>query len=238
MILYPAIDLKNGKCVRLHKGDMDAQTVYNDNPAAQALDWARAGFSWIHLVDLNGAVEGKPVNAEAVKEILKVIDLPVQLGGGIRSLDQIEYWLSEGINRVILGTVALKKPDIVLQACRMFPDQIVVGIDARSGKVAVEGWIEDSDMPARDLAARFEDAGVSAIIYTDIERDGTGTGLNMDETIALAKSTSIPVIASGGLGSIEDVRAVRAASAHGISGAILGKALYDGRISAAKALSV
>ncbi len=238
MILYPAIDIKDGKAVRLHQGDMEQQTIYNDDPAAQALDWARAGFSWIHLVDLNGAVEGKPVNADIVQSILKTIDLPVQLGGGIRSLEQIEYWLSEGINRVILGTLALKNPDIVLEACRLFPEQIVVGIDARSGMVAVEGWVEESDMPATDLAARFEEAGVTAIIYTDIDRDGTGQGLNMEETITLAKNTSIPVIASGGLGSIEDVRAVRAAGEHGVSGAILGKALYDGRITAAEALSL
>ena len=238
MILYPAIDIKNGKAVRLHKGDMDAETVYNDDPAAQALDWARAGFSWIHLVDLNGAIEGKPVNAEAVKAILKTVDLPVQLGGGIRSLQQVEYWLQEGINRVILGTIALKSPEIVLEACKLFPGQIVVGIDARGGRVAVEGWVEDSDMLATELAARFEDAGVAAIIYTDIERDGTGQGLNMDETVSLAKSTSIPVIASGGLGSLEDVRAVRVAGEHGVSGAILGKALYDGRINAEEALSI
>ncbi len=238
MILYPAIDLKDGNCVRLHKGDMDAETIYNDDPAAQALTWAQAGFSWIHLVDLNGAIEGKPVNADAVKSIVKAVDLPIQLGGGIRSIDQIEYWLSEGINRVILGTAAVKDPDIVFEACRLFPDQIVVGIDARGARVAVEGWVEESDMAVTDLAARFEEAGVSAIIYTDINRDGTGEGLNMASTIALAQHTAIPVIASGGVGSIQDVRAVRAAGSFGVAGAIIGKALYDGRLSAQEALQI
>ena len=236
MIIYPAIDLKDGKCVRLHKGAMEAATVYNDDPAAQAGEWARAGFSWLHVVDLNGAIDGKPVNIDAVRAILGASDLPVQLGGGIRSLAQIETWLNEGVSRVILGTVAVKNPALVKQACELFPEQIVVGIDARGTRVAVEGWVEESDMEVNDLAAKFEDAGVAAIIYTDINRDGTGQGLNMSNTIALAQSTSIPVIASGGVASLADVRAVRAAVQYGVTGVIIGTALYDGSIDPARAL--
>ncbi len=236
MIIYPAIDLKDGKCVRLHKGDMDAATIYNEDPAAQARDWALAGFSWLHVVDLNGAIDGQPVNVEAVRGILKAADLPVQLGGGIRNLKQIEGWLQEGISRVILGTVAVKNPQLVREACDLFPGQIVVGIDARGTRVAVEGWVEESDMEVNDLAAMFEDAGVASIIYTDINRDGTGKGLNMASTIALAQSTSIPIIASGGVASVSDVRAVRAAVQHGIEGVIIGTALYDGSIDPARAL--
>lgn len=236
MIIYPAIDLKDGKCVRLHKGDMNASTIYNEDPAAQAHEWAKSGFSWLHVVDLNGAVDGKPVNVEAVRAILGASDLPVQLGGGIRSLKQIEDWLSEGVSRVILGTVAVKNPELVREACDLFPGQIVVGIDARGTRVAVEGWVEDSDMEVNDLAAMFEDAGVSAIIYTDINRDGTGQGLNMDSTIALARATQIPVIASGGVASLADIRAVRAAEPYGVSGMIIGTALYDGAIQPEAAL--
>lgn len=236
MIIYPAIDLKDGKCVRLHKGEMNAATIYNENPASQAADWARAGFSWLHVVDLNGAVDGKPVNVEAVQSIISACDLPVQLGGGIRSLKQIEGWLAEGVSRVILGTAAVKNPELVREACALFPDQIVVGIDARGTRVAVEGWVEESDMEVNDLAAMFEDAGVAAIIYTDINRDGTGEGLNMGSTVALAQSTSIPVIASGGVASLADVRAVREASRHGVTGVIIGTALYDGAIDPASAL--
>jgi phosphoribosylformimino-5-aminoimidazole carboxamide ribotide isomerase len=236
MIIYPAIDLKNGQCVRLHKGDMDAATIYNENPAAQARAWAEAGFSWLHVVDLNGAIDGKPVNIDAVRSILSASDLPVQLGGGIRSLKQIEDWLSEGISRVILGTIAVKNPALVREACALFPDQIVVGIDARGTRVAVEGWVEESDMEVNDLAAMFEDAGASAIIYTDINRDGTGQGLNMDSTIKLAQSTSIPVIASGGVASLADVRAVRNAESQGVGGVIIGTALYDGAIDPRAAL--
>lgn len=236
MIIYPAIDLKDGKCVRLYKGEMDQDTVYNDDPAAQALTWAQAGFSWLHVVDLNGAFEGKPVNADAVTSILASIDLPVQLGGGIRSLKQIEHWLAQGISRVILGTAAVRDPALVQQACGLFPGQIAVGIDARKGLVAVEGWAEDSDMSAIDLAKKVEDCGVETIIYTDIDRDGTGEGLNMAATRQLAENTRIPVIASGGVGSLEDIRAVRAAKSSGIQGVIIGKALYDGRIEAAEAL--
>jgi phosphoribosylformimino-5-aminoimidazole carboxamide ribotide isomerase len=236
MIIYPAIDLKDGQCVRLHRGDMNAATIYNDDPGAQAHEWAKAGFSWLHVVDLNGAVDGKPVNVDAVRAIMRSADLPVQLGGGIRSLQQIEHWLGEGVSRVILGTVAVKNPDLVREACRLFPDQIVVGIDARGTRVAVEGWVEESDIEAADLAAHFEDAGVSAIIYTDINRDGTGQGLNMDTTVSLARSTSIPVIASGGVASLADIRAVRAAAPHGVTGMIIGTALYDGAINPSDAL--
>jgi phosphoribosylformimino-5-aminoimidazole carboxamide ribotide isomerase len=236
MIIYPAIDLKNGQCVRLHKGEMDSATVYNEDPGAQAHEWARLGFSWIHVVDLNGAIDGKPVNVDAVRAILNQSDLPVQLGGGIRNLSQIEGWLSEGVSRVILGTVAVKNPALVREACAMFPNQIVVGIDARGTRVAVEGWVEESDMEVNDLAAMFEDCGVAAIIYTDINRDGTGKGLNMDTTIALARSTSIPVIASGGVSSLNDIRAVRAAQPHGVEGVIIGTALYNGAINPETAL--
>lgn len=238
MIIYPAIDLKGGKCVRLYKGDMNQDTVYNDNPGAQALDWARAGFSWVHVVDLDGAVSGKPVNQDAVRSIINSVDIPVQLGGGIRTLDQIEGWLSEGLSRVILGTIAVRDPELVKEACAKFPDQIAVGIDARKGKVAVEGWVEESDMEATELAAMFEDAGVCSIIYTDIDRDGTGQGVNAISTIALAQNTSIPVIASGGVGSIKDLELVRDAGEYGVQGVIVGKALYDGRVTPEDALKV
>jgi len=236
MIIYPAIDLKDGKCVRLHKGAMNAATVYNENPAAQAADWAKAGFSWLHVVDLNGAIDGRPVNVDAVRSVIEACDLPIQLGGGIRSLKQVEDWLSEGVSRVILGTAAVKNPALVREACDLFPNQIVVGIDARGTRVAVEGWVEESDMEVNDLAVMFEDAGVAAIIYTDINRDGTGEGLNMSNTIALAQATSIPIIASGGVASLADVRAVRDASRHGVTGVVIGTALYDGAIDPAAAL--
>ena len=238
MIIYPAIDLKGGQCVRLYKGDMEQDTVYNDNPAAQGLDWARSGFSWVHVVDLDGAVSGAPVNQAAVRSIVEAVDIPVQLGGGIRTLDQIKMWLDEGVSRVILGTVAVRDPDLVKRACNEFPGQIVVGIDARNGKVAVEGWVEESDMEATALAQIFEDVGVSAIVYTDIDRDGTGQGLNMISTIQLAQSTSIPVIASGGVGSLADLELVRDAAEYGVNGVIVGKALYDGRITPEDALKV
>ena len=222
--------------MRLYKGDMDQDTVYNDSPAAQAHEWARSGFSWIHIVDLDGAVQGKPVNAEAVRSIIDAVDIPVQLGGGIRTLEQIKYWLSEGVSRVILGTIAVRNPELVKKACNLFPGQIVVGIDARKGKVAVEGWIEESDMDVVDLAAKFEDAGVSCIIYTDIDRDGTGEGINMDSTIRLAKNTNIPVIASGGVGALEDLVKVKQAASHGIQGVIVGKALYEKKFTPEEAL--
>lgn len=238
MIIYPAIDLKGGKCVRLYKGDMTKDTVYNENPAAQAHEWARAGFAWIHVVDLDGAISGAPANARAVREIIKTVDIPVQMGGGIRSMAQIEKWLAEGLSRIILGTVAVRDPDLVRLACNEFPGQIAVGIDARQGNVAVQGWVEQSDISATELAKKFEDAGVSTIIYTDIDRDGTGQGLNMVSTIALAQSTSIPVIASGGVGSLDDLKLVRDAAAFGVSGVIVGKALYDGRVKPEDALKI
>lgn len=235
-IIYPAIDLKDGNCVRLHKGIMESETIYNDSPAAQALEWAKAGFSWIHIVDLNGAIEGKPVNEAAVRIILDTVDLPLQLGGGIRSLEQIENWLNAGVSRIILGTVAVKDPDLMLQACELFPDQIVLGLDAYGTDVAVEGWVEKSGQGMLELIQQYEDCGLAGIIYTDINRDGTGDGLNMENTIKLANSVAIPVIASGGVGSLEDIKAVKAASSQGVAGVIVGKALYDGRIDPIDAL--
>ena len=218
---------------------MAQDVVYNDNPAEQAVKWAQNGFSWVHVVDLNGAVDGKPVNNDAVLSILDRVDLPVQLGGGIRSLEQIEHWLSQGVSRVILGTIAVRDPELVKKACALFPDQIVVGIDARGGMVAVEGWVESSDMRDVDLARAFEDCGVSAIIYTDIDRDGTGEGVNMDRTKAMAQATSIPVIASGGVGSLDDLRSVRAAcESDGLNGVVVGKALYEGKFDPLDALKV
>lgn len=238
MILYPAIDLKDGKCVRLLKGDMNAETIYNDDPAAQAMSFARDGFSWLHIVDLNGAIEGKPVNKDAVQNILDRVDLPVQLGGGIRSLAQIEEWLNAGISRVILGTIAIKDPDLMRKACDLFPGQIILGLDAYGDDVATEGWVEKSGRPMLDLVREYEECGLEAIIYTDINKDGTGEGLNMANTIKLAQSVTIPVIASGGVGALNDVEAVRDAAKHGVSGMIIGKALYDGRIDPAEALQI
>ncbi len=237
MIIYPAIDLKGGQCVRLYKGDMTQDTVYNDDPGAQALTWARAGFSWLHVVDLDGAFSGASENTEAVRHILNAVDIPVQLGGGIRSLAHIERWIADGVSRVILGTVAVRDPALVKEACALFPNQIVVGIDARKGRVAVEGWAEDSDVLAVDLAKQFEDAGVAAIIYTDIERDGTGAGVNVETTFALSEKTKIPVIASGGIGSLDDVRAVKAAGGN-IQGVIVGKALYEGQVDPKSVLEI
>jgi phosphoribosylformimino-5-aminoimidazole carboxamide ribotide isomerase len=238
VILFPAIDLKDGKCVRLKLGDMSAATVFNDDPAAQALSFERQGFTYLHIVDLNGAFAGKPVNAAAVEAILKAIAMPAQLGGGIRDLATIESWLTRGIRRVILGTVAVRNPDLVRQACRMFPGQIAVGIDAKGGKVAVEGWAETSELTAIDLARRFEDVGVAAIVYTDIERDGVLKGLNLPATAELARATTIPVIASGGLASIEDVKALLTPEYRMLEGAITGRALYDGRIDPKEALAL
>ena len=237
MILFPAIDLKDGQCVRLLHGDMDKATVYADDPAAQARAFADAGCDWLHLVDLNGAIEGRPVNAGAVEAILDAIDIPVQLGGGIRDMDNIALWLDKGIKRVILGTLALREPDVVIEACKAFPGRIAVGIDARGGKVAVEGWVETADITVTDLAARFEDAGVAAIIYTDIDRDGALTGVNVEATAALARATSIPVIASGGVASVDDLTALQATGAP-LEGVISGRALYDGRLDLAEALKV
>ena len=238
MILFPAIDLKDGECVRLVKGDMDQATVYNTDPGAQGAAFEALGFSWLHMVDLNGAFEGKPVNAEAVESILNNISIPAQLGGGIRDMATIEHWLTKGITRVILGTAAVRDPGLVIQACRAFPGQVAVGIDAKNGDVAVEGWGEGTGMSAVELASRFEDAGVCAIIYTDIERDGVLTGLNLDMTIRLADRISIPVIASGGLSSIEDIKSLMEPRCAKLEGAISGRALYDGRLDPAEALSV
>lgn len=236
MILFPAIDLKDGRCVRLKRGDMAQATVFNDDPAAQALAFEKQGFEWLHLVDLNGAFAGRPVNGAAVEAILKKVAVPVQLGGGIRNLPQIETWLARGIRRVILGTVALRDPVIVKEACRKFPGRIAVGIDAKAGRVAVEGWAETSDLTTIDLARRFADAGVVAIVFTDIDRDGVLKGLNIASTLALAHAVKIPVIASGGLASIDDIRRLLEPDCAILEGAISGRALYDGRLDAAAAL--
>ncbi|SDU43897.1 1-(5-phosphoribosyl)-5-[(5-phosphoribosylamino)methylideneamino]imidazole-4-carboxamide isomerase [Stappia sp. ES.058] len=236
--LFPAIDLKGGQCVRLKLGDMDQATVFNDDPGAQAKAFQDQGFDWLHVVDLDGAFAGESRNGDAVDAILSATTNPVQLGGGIRSLDHIEAWLTKGIARVILGTVAVRDPQLVKAACTAFPGRVAVGIDARGGKVAVEGWAETSELAASELASRFEDAGVSAIIYTDIDRDGVLAGINWDATLDLAKATSIPVIASGGLASIEDVRRLAAPDCAILAGAISGRALYDGRLDPAEAIAL
>ncbi len=236
MILYPAIDLKDGKCVRLLRGEMDAATVFGDDPAAQARSFAEAGCAWVHLVDLNGAFAGRPVNAEAVGSILGAVTVPVQLGGGIRDRATIETWLDRGVARVILGTVAVENPDLVREAARAYPGRVAVGLDARNGKVATRGWAETTDVDATDLARRFEDAGVAALICTDIDRDGAMGGPNIAATDALARAVSIPVIASGGVASIDDLVALRDIGT--VAGAITGRALYDGTIDLSRALSV
>jgi phosphoribosylformimino-5-aminoimidazole carboxamide ribotide isomerase len=238
MILFPAIDLKDGNCVRLKLGKMEDVTVFNDDPAAQALRFEQQGFSWLHLVDLNGAFEGRPVNSNAVEGILKAINIPVQLGGGIRDLDTIDYWLGHGITRVILGTVALRNPQIVIEACRKYPGKIIVGIDAKAGSVAVEGWGESSSLTAIDLGLRFEDVGVSAIIFTDIDRDGILLGINFEKTLELANAVRIPIIASGGLASINDVKRLLEPDCAILEGAISGRAIYDGRLDPAEALNL
>lgn len=238
MILFPAIDLKGGQCVRLKLGDMAEATVFNDDPAAQAREFQTQGFRWLHLVDLDGAFAGKPVNAAAVEAILATIHIPVQLGGGIRDMGMIETWLGRGIRRVILGTVALRDPELVKDACRRFPGRIAVGIDAKGGKVAVEGWAETSELTAIDLARRFADAGVAAIIFTDVDRDGVLKGLNIEATLSLAKAVNIPVIASGGLASIADIKRLLAPDCAILEGAISGRALYDGRLDAEAALKL
>ena len=238
VILFPAIDLKNGQCVRLEQGDMARATVFNLDPAAQAAHFAAQGFEYLHVVDLDGAFAGKPVNAHAVEAMLAQITMPVQLGGGIRDLRTVEGWLEKGITRVIIGTAAVRDPDFVKNAAKKFPGRVAVGLDARDGKVAVEGWAETSEVTALDIAQRFEDAGVAAIIFTDIARDGLLKGLNLDATIALADRISIPVIASGGFASIEDVKALLQPRAKNLAGAIAGRALYDGRLDPAAALAL
>jgi phosphoribosylformimino-5-aminoimidazole carboxamide ribotide isomerase len=238
MILYPAIDLKDGKCVRLTQGNMDNAKIYNENPAEQAAAFERAGFSYLHLVDLDGAFQGKPANEQAIKSILSHVNMPVQLGGGLRNMDVIGRWLSAGIARVILGTVAQKNPIFVKEVCRQFPDQVVVGIDAVKGKVAINGWKDVTEQNATDLAKKFEDAGVSAIIYTDIDRDGAMAGPNIEETVALAEALTIPIIASGGITSKADIDAYRAHEASGIQGIIIGKALYEGTIDVREAVNL
>ncbi|MBL4892481.1 MAG: 1-(5-phosphoribosyl)-5-[(5-phosphoribosylamino)methylideneamino]imidazole-4-carboxamide isomerase [Rhizobiaceae bacterium] len=238
MILFPAIDLKDGECVRLKLGDMDQATVYNTNPGAQAKTFEDDGFSWLHVVDLNGAFEGESVNGAAVEAILAATKNPVQLGGGIRTLDHIESWLDKGLARVILGTVAVRDPDLVIEACKKFPGKVAVGIDAKGGKVAVEGWAEASQLGVIELAKKFEGAGVAAIIYTDIDRDGILTGINWPSTIELAQAVSIPIIASGGLASIDDIKRMCEPDAAILEGAITGRALYDGRLDATEALTL
>jgi phosphoribosylformimino-5-aminoimidazole carboxamide ribotide isomerase len=235
--LYPAIDLKDGQCVRLLRGEMDQATVFSDSPADQAKAFREAGFTHLHVVDLNGAFEGKAVNRAAVEAILKATDAPVQLGGGIRTRAQIDAWLEAGISRVILGTTALRDPELVKAAARTLPGQVVVGIDAKDGMVAVEGWAEISDMKATELAKAFEGCGVAAIVATDIGRDGLKTGVNVPFTAELANTVSIPIIASGGVASVDDIRALMAADAP-IAGSILGRALYDGDIVAAEVLGL
>ena len=237
MILYPAIDLKDGKAVRLLRGEMSKATVFNDDPAAQAASFARAGCEWLHLVDLNGAFAGAPVNAAAVEAILRRVDVPAQLGGGIRDMATIERWLSKGLARVILGTVAVESPALVREAARAFPGQVAIGIDARAGRVATRGWAEETEARATELARSFEDAGVAAIIYTDIDRDGAMQGPNVAATAALAKAVSIPVIASGGVSRLEDLIALRDCGAP-LNGAISGRALYDGALDLEEALAV
>jgi phosphoribosylformimino-5-aminoimidazole carboxamide ribotide isomerase len=238
MILFPAIDLKNGQCVRLEQGDMARATVFNLDPAAQACAFAAQGFEYLHVVDLDGAFAGRPMNAQAVESMLRAITMPVQLGGGIRDLKTIEAWLAKGIARVIIGTAAVRDPALVKDAAKKFPGRVAVGLDARDGKVAVEGWAETSEVTALEIAQRFEDAGVAAIVFTDIARDGLLKGLNLDATIALAERISIPVIASGGFASIEDVKALLAPRARKLAGAIAGRALYDGRLDSAAALAL
>lgn len=238
MILYPAIDLKDGACVRLWQGDMEKVMRFNEDPAAQGTSFEAAGFSWLHVVDLDGAVAGKPVNEKAVRKILAAVDLPVQLGGGIRDVKAIEGWLEAGVTRVVLGTIALEQPALALEAARHFPGQVAVGIDAWQGRVATKGWTEASEVEALDLARRYEDANVSAIVYTDIQRDGTMRGPNLEATKALAEALEIPVIASGGVASLEDVRALKALEPSGIAGAILGRALYDGALDPKASLQI
>jgi phosphoribosylformimino-5-aminoimidazole carboxamide ribotide isomerase len=239
LTLYPAIDLKGGQVVRLKRGDMAQATVYSAEPGSQARRFAALGFPWVHVVDLDGAFAGRPANAAAVETILAAIPgVPVQLGGGIRNMATAEAWLDRGVRRVILGSAAVKDPDFALQACRTWPGRVAVGIDARGGMVATEGWAEVSTLPAQDVARRFEDAGAAAIIYTDIDRDGMLGGVNLEATLALARAVQLPVIASGGVASLDDLVALAAVAHEGIEGVIIGRALYDGRVDPAKALAL
>ena len=238
MILFPAIDLKDGMCVRLQQGDMQRATVFNRDPAAQAHTFETQGFRHLHVVDLDGAFAGKPMNGAAVERILETVGLCVQLGGGIRDMATVEGWLEKGVNRVIIGTAAVRDPALVKEAAKKFPKRVAVSLDARDGKVAVEGWAETSELTVLDIAKRFEDAGVAAIVYTDVARDGMLKGINWDATIALAEAISIPVIASGGLASIDDVKTMTEPRAKKLEGAIAGRALYDGRLDAAEALKL
>jgi len=238
VILFPAIDLKNGDAVRLEQGDMARATVFNRDPAAQARAFAAQGFEYLHIVDLDGAFAGKPMNAAAVERILDEVKVPVQIGGGIRDHATIEAWLGKGVARVVIGTAAVRDPALVREAARAHPGRVAIGLDARDGKVAVQGWAETSELSALEIARRVEDAGVAAIIYTDVTRDGMLKGLNLDATIALAEAISIPVIASGGLASIDDIKALLAPRAKKLQGAIAGRALYDGRLDAAEALKL
>jgi phosphoribosylformimino-5-aminoimidazole carboxamide ribotide isomerase len=238
LILYPAIDLKDGQCVRVIRGDLGQATVFNASPADQARTWSKAGFHWIHVVDLNGAVEGKAANAPAVEAILAAVSTPVQLGGGIRTLADVERWVEAGVSRIILGTVAVREPNVVREAARLWPEQIAVSVDVRAGKVAVQGWTEDSDLDAITVAKRFEDVGVSALIITDIDRDGTTMGFNVDAFGEIADSLAIPVIAAGGLATIDDIVKLKARKGTPIAGAVLGRALYNGAIDPAEALRI
>ncbi len=230
MIIFPAIDLKQGQCVRLYKGDMNQATVFNNNPSKQAKEFENQGFKFLHIVDLDGAISGKSANEESVKEIIRNINIPTQLGGGIRTIAAIEKWLSLGVSRVILGTIAAKNPQLVIEACKKFPDKIVLGIDAKNGMVATEGWVETSETKTLDLAKKFEDCGATAIIYTDISRDGTLTGADLEGTKHLAKNVSIPVIASGGVSNLDDVLKIKDLEKYGVIGAIVGRAIYDKKI--------
>ncbi len=238
MILYPAIDLKDGLCVRVVRGDLDTATVFNTDPAEQARTWAAAGFSWLHVIDLNGSVAGRSINGEAIGRILQAVSIPVQLGGGIRTLADVERWIEAGVSRVILGTVAVRQPEIVREAARLWPEQIAVSVDVRAGKVAVQGWTEDSDLDAITVAKRFEDVGVSALIITDIDRDGTTKGFDVEAFGAIADALAIPVIAAGGLASVQDIVRLKARKGAPIAGAVLGRALYNGAIDPAQALEI
>ena len=236
MIIYPAIDLKDGVCVRLLRGDMDRATIFNTDPANQALEFQESGFKWLHLVDLNGAIEGRSVNTDVVTNVIEAVDIPVQLGGGIRTMETLERWFSAGVSRAVLGTAALADPDFVQTACREFEGKVVIAIDARDGHVAVDGWTKDSGVRVLDLALRFEDSGAAAILYTDINRDGAMSGVNLDATVDLAFAVTTPVIASGGVSSLRDIKDLKEQENAGIDGVIIGRALYDGRIDPVEAI--